>query len=139
MYDVCIVSDPGQTWEQQWSYVLSHFEIRDVYHIGPLDPRVRPFRDAIEIASAEELPGTLVVLAPTNGRYFQGEESLHDFEHPEECVYLFGSDHRPLSEDQMGSRVPDHLVYIPTATADTCYSFVAGAMALYDRELKSHG
>ena len=133
MFDIALVVSSGEHWEQQWSYLLSNFSPRTLYTIGELDPRVRPFSGHVAIQNAEEIPVELVVLAPYHGRYIKGTESLADFSHPTECCYLFGSDNVPLSEDQMGSRQPEHCIFIPTATKDDMYSFVAGAVTLWDR------
>jgi hypothetical protein len=48
---------------------------------------------------------------------------------------MFGNDHTNMSEDYLGTRKPEHLVYIPTETTDQMYSFMAGAITLWDREL----
>ena len=135
MFDICLVASPGSTWEQQWSYLLSHFEPRDLYVIGEVDPRVRPFKGYIQIQTAEELPGILVLMAPIFGHVIRGEESLRTFQHPDECCYMFGADNAHLTEDHLGSRIPDHKVYIPTDTRDQMYSFMAGAITLYDRTM----
>lgn len=136
MFDICLVPTGGANWEQQWSYVISHFQPRNLYTLGSLDPRVNPFKEYIQINTAEEIPGTLVVLSPDNGRYIQGNESLLTFQHPETCCYLFGSDSVPLNEDHLGARIPEHIVYIPHDTPDTMYSFIAGALTFYDRRMK---
>jgi hypothetical protein len=136
MFDVCIVSSQEAHWEQQWSYLLSHFKPRDIYVIGAeLERRVKPFTDYIHIQTAEEIKNTLVLLAPQSGRYVQGEVSLRGFPHPQDCCYMFGNDHTNMSEDYLGTRKPEHLVYIPTETTDQMYSFMAGAITLWDREL----
>lgn len=137
MFDVCLISDTGR-WDDQWSYVLSHWYPRNVYVIGSIDRKVKPFRDAILIGSAEELPNLpIVALQPDNARYMPGTISLPGFEHPGECIYLFGNDHTHLCSDQMGARVPDSLVFIPTASHDEMYSWTAGAVSLYDRAIKN--
>lgn len=133
MFDICLVVTPGMHWEQQWSYLLSHFAPRQLYTIGKLDSRVRPFTDHITVKSAEELPSPLVVMTPKSARYVPGQICLTNFNHPKECCYLFGADNTHLSEDHLGKRQPDHSVFIPTETSDTMYSFIAGAITLWDR------
>ena len=138
MYDVCLVSESGSHWEQQWSYLLSHFTPRNIYIVGnELERAVKPFSHYIHVASAQSVPSELVLLAPQSGRYVQGTESLVTFEHPEDCCCMFGNDHTNMSEDFLGPRVPDHCVYIPTDTNDQMYSFMAGAITLYDRLIKN--
>ena len=139
MFDVCLVPSSGQNWEQQWSYVLSHFSPRRLYTVGEVDPRVRPFRGLEVVNSAADLPETpLVLMSPRNAQYIKGRTPLGEFRHPDECVYMFGSDAAHLNADHLGGRTPEHLVYIPTDTPDTMYSFMAGAITLYDRMMR-HG
>jgi len=80
---------------------------------------------------------TLVVLSPAEGRYVQGTESLVDFVHPENAVYLFGSNHSHLTHEEL-PKVPDHIVYIPIAQTGyvELYSWVALAVVMYDRMVK---
>ena len=133
MFDVCLIGSGGH-WENQWSFVLSHFKPRKVYLIGDMSERLR--LDVTKIETAEEIEGHLVVLAPSNGYEIIGEVALPDYEHPENCTYLFGSDHEHLTSKFMGERLADTSVYIPTETHDNMYSFVAGAITLYDRYIK---
>lgn len=138
MFDVCLVSTSGANWEKQWSYLLSHFAPRDIYVIGEeLERKVKPFTNYIHIETAEAVPNDLVLLAPQSGRYVQGDVSLVDFQHPQDCTYMFGADHVNMSEDYLGNRVAEHCVYIPTDTSDQMYSFMAGAITLYDRLIKN--
>ena len=137
MFDVCLVVTPGQHWEQQWSYLLSHFKPRDVYTIGALDRKVKPFDNYVQVENANEVPGTLVLLAPVLGRYVQGEVAIQDFQHPEDCCYMFGGDNSTMSDDFLAGRDPEHKVFIPTDSRDDMYSFMAGAITLYDRLIKN--
>ena len=136
MFSVCLVATSGQHWEQQWSFVLSNFAPDKLYIIGEVDRKVRPFRDHISIESAKDIEN-LVLMMPDNGTHFQGNQSLVGFEHPEDCCYMFGSDRQILQPEQVGKE-PDAIVYVPTSTNDTMYSFIAGAVTLYDRKVK-HG
>lgn len=138
MFDICLVASSGQHWENQWSYLLSNFKPRTLYAIGGISKNIIPFRNHIEVGTAEELPGTLVLAAPINGYYYQGNVALPLFTHPNDCCYMFGSDNVHLSEDHMGTRRPDYTVYVPTDTTDNMYSFMAGSVFLYDRRVK-HG
>lgn len=137
MFDICIVASPGETWETQWSYLLSHFKPRTLYVIGEIDPRVRPFVGYKSVTTAEEVPGKLVVASPASSRYIPGNQSLLTYKHPEDCCYMFGADNAHLSTDHLGERVPLDTIFIPTDTADTMYSFMAGALVLYDRKMKN--
>jgi hypothetical protein len=99
-------------WDQ-WHYVAGSF--------------------GVELAS--ELPSDCVTVRvqPEHGRYVQGAQSLCDFEHPEDCVYVFGSDVGFVKDDDC-----DYSVFIPSHTAWTLFASQAGAVVLYDRLLK-HG
>ena len=136
MVSVCLVVTSGQNWEQQWSFVLSNFAPDKIYVIGELDRKVRPFQDYISIHNAEEIEEPVTLLMSEHGRNYQGNVSLVDYVHPDEVCYMFGSDNRVLEEKHFGDRQPDDIVYIPTSTIDTMYSFMAGAVTLYDRMVK---
>lgn len=138
MFDVCLIADTGR-WEDQWSYVLSHWSARNIYILGEVNTAVKPFREAIFIDSCEELPNIpIVALQADNARFVPGTVPLPNFTHPDECVYLFGNDHTHLCDDQLGTRVPEHVVFIPSDTHDEMYSWIAGAIAFYDRAVR-HG
>ncbi|MDX1493534.1 MAG: hypothetical protein R3253_05725 [Longimicrobiales bacterium] len=131
---VALVS-PTREFLQQWDYLLSSFPPDRLWVIGELPdmPQRSPFSRAVLAETAESLPADpLVVLAPRSGRHYQGEISLLDFEPTDDSIFLFGPDHLPLSDDHLGSRRPSHLVYIPTATEDDLYSWVAAAIVFWD-------
>lgn len=125
--------------QDQWSWVFSNFGVTEIWERDRLADRdSKIYQDSVAIKSAAELPEdrNLVVLAPIDGRYIQGEQSLKDFEHPEDVIYLFGSTQANLNdEDDLGGRVPDSLVYIPTVKLE-CYSHSAAYMTLWDRYVK---
>ena len=128
-------------WElNQWGYLVASFPVDEVFVIGPKET---PFEGVIKqahlIQSAEELPVTsdLVVAAPRIGRFVKGTVSLKEFDHPRNATYLFGLDHVHLSEDQLGSRKPDHAVYIEAEDKWELYAHVAAGIFLYDRRTKS--
>lgn len=140
MIVVCICYSGVSGFQDQWDYVLSHFQADRLYLIGA-DPNglqdTNVVGRATRIATAEELPNLpLVIMAAENGRYVSGDASLGSFAHPEDCIYLFGADNSNLSEDELGDRPPDHKVYIRTDSIDDMYSWVAGAITLYDRGVK---
>lgn len=123
-----------------WAYTLLHWQPDEVYALGVMQPdlfSLRPFRSVRSIASASELPpGSLVVLAPLNGREVIGETSLADFSHPDDATYLFGPDDGWLDLDDLGGREPDARVFIPTDSDDQLHAHVAAAVTLYDRAVK---
>ena len=137
MFSVALVTSSTQHWEQQWSYLLSNFAPVNLYVLlGTLNRKVRPFADYVSVETAEDLPSPLVLLTPKNGTYFAGETPLPEFNHPPYACYMFGSDNITLSTDHMGSRKPDHSVYVPTSTKDDMYSYMAGSVTFYDRMMK---
>lgn len=139
MFDICLAFSSGAQWEQQWSFILSHWKPERLYILGgKVDEKVIPFRDAIYVNSAEELPEDqpLILMQPKEAYKIPGVTNLVMFKHPETCTYMFGSDNHHLTEDQLGARKPEDIVYIPTDTIDNMYSYMAGAVTLYDRKLK---
>ncbi len=141
MFSLCLTPARNDTFASMWSYVLSHWTPDKVYVLGsnPEDYSTRFFKDAELVQTAEMLPDApLVLLASKLGRYVTGTVELADFTHPKEVTYLFGPDNAYMSEDYLGSRQPDHHVYIETDTKDDLYSFVAAAIVLRDRRLR-HG
>jgi len=141
---VCIHYTNSSCFQNQWDYVLSHYNLTNLYIIGAPKKDVfdgnNVFKTAQLIKNAEKLPKNkpLILMAPKNGRYVQGTVSLIDFVHPSHATYFFGPDNLHVSEDILGSRQPDHKVYIPTKTKDNIYSFIAAAITFYDRMVK-HG
>ena len=136
MISVCF-STHTSTLQQQWDYVLCNFVPDEIYVIGSLPEDTSLGKKAIVVQSAAELPDLpIVLLAPDNGRYIQGTTSLGDFTHPDDCIYMFGSDSKYMSEDFLGERTPDHIVYIDTDTNDDMYSFVSYGVVMHDRGSK---
>lgn len=142
MFDVCFKPPASDHDINHWSFVLSHYVPETIYlldnHRGELTQKYLGIRDGIEISLADQLPGNLpiVFLTPHQARVVPGEVSLVDFQHPDNCIYLFGPDHEVSDEDLLGSLDPDYKVYIPTDTHHEMYSHVAAAVALYDRKMK---
>jgi hypothetical protein len=126
-----------KTWEQdQWSYVFSNFLVSDIWERGAVDDDFKIYQPTIPVQCADELPRDrpLVLMAHPEGRYFQGIESLINFEHPDNAIYFFGASHLNVSDEDFGDRLPDYSVYIPTKLE--MYSHVAAAVTLYDRLVK---
>lgn len=143
MFNVCLSGGdrPGEL--VHWSYVLSHFSYDRVYLLGGpdhLDANDYHLKTAKRVKTAAQLPKKtpLVLFSPANARYLPGQVSLLDFTHPKNATYMFGSNCVHLSEDELGGRDPDHVVYIPTADHHECFDFVAASIALWDRTIR-HG
>ncbi len=129
-------------WElNQWGYLLATFFVDEVYVIGTDPERVKDsgiLKKAILIDTADELPkAELVVAAPPDGKYIQGETPLSVFDHPEDAIYLFGPDMQHLSDKQLGDRKPDHKIYITPEGKYEFYAHMAAGIFLYDRRVKS--
>ncbi len=141
MAGVCFRSESHANLQDQWSFVFSNFGITELWELGsPLGEKI--YQPTIKIMTAAELPTDrlLVVLAPADGRYIQGNESLKDFEHPDDAIYMFGGSHLNLNEDDMGERMADHYVYLDLVEYE-CFAHAAGYMTLWDRYIKrgEHG
>jgi len=122
MVTVCIHLDNNQS-EIQWSFLLSNFRPDEIRLLGEYEPTDKIFRDV-----KRGLPNKpLIILTPKDGRYMKGDISLSNFTHPEDAVYVFGSDKKHM-EPMDGT-----LVYIPTDSNVEMYSWSAGAVVLWDR------
>lgn len=128
--------------QDQWSWLFSNFGVTNIWERGAVDSDAKIYQSTVKIDTAAELPvdQPLIVLAPKAGRHIQGTESLVDFVHPDNAIYMFGGSHENLSEEDFGGRDADALVYIPLV-AHECYSHSAAYVALWDRYSKrgSHG
>jgi hypothetical protein len=136
---VCFKSEHRGWMQDQWSWVFSNFGITEIWERdweGSTDADI--YQSVIRIDTAAELPSKrpLIILSGLESRYIKGDQSLDDFVHPEDAIYLFGGSHENLSdEDDLGGRVPDALVYIPTVDLE-CYGHSAAYMTLRDRYVK---
>lgn len=134
LLDVCVVRPSGAA-VGQWDFVLTNFSPASLHVIGdgPVSQTFDRDLSAVYVLSAEDLPeGPLIVFAPADGRYVQGAVSLADHEFDPQATYLFGADHVPLSEDHLGSRMPDETVFVPTDSHDEMFSHVAYAVAAWE-------
>ena len=142
-FSVCLFFPRNEKEQNQWDYVLSHWQPAQIFLINADEQKLRSvFKDAIKISSFKELPDIpLIMTAPKLGRFIKGDENLYDFSHPEDCVYFFGPNHKNLTfdDEEICQRKPDHLVYVPVDTNDEMYNWTVGSVVLYDRRLKSHG
>jgi len=142
MVGVCFLSEHRGWMQDQWSWVFSNFGVSDIWerqsdHDGVRGKDGSIYQPTIKVDTAADLPRDrpLVVLQPPDGRFIKGETSLKDFVHPADAIYFFGGSHAVLSDDDMGGRIPEHLVYIPTVKLE-CHSFSAAYMVLWDRYVK---
>lgn len=112
-----------------WAHLVEAFRVDHVYVLGlPEDMETDRWTS---VGSFDELPtgAVRVVLQPCNGKYFQGETLLSEFTHPENAIYIFGSDdchNLPVACDSS--------VYVrPPHSCTTFYASQVGFLVLYDR------
>lgn len=138
MFSVVIPAFHNGHEQNQWEFVLSNFKPDKMYmwRAAPGDSEIR---GAARIQNISDIAheGRIVVLAPYNGRNIQGDIPLPDYDHPEDAIYVVGSNHVTIEAEDLGNLQYDK-VYIPTDSQHDMYSFVAVAVALYDRKVK-HG
>ena len=101
-----------------WKSVISGYGCRTFYQVEDLGPIVAKFRG--------EVP--LVFITP-RGRY-----ELSEFEHPEDCIYLFGANHANM-DDYIQER--DLSVRIDTPRNQT-EMFGAGCVGIVLRHRDEH-
>lgn len=138
MAGICFKSEQRGWAQDQWSWVFSNFGVTEIWERGYENADADIYQATVKINTAADLPAerSLVVLAPIDGRYIQGNQSLDIFVHPENAIYLFGGSMENLTdEDDLGGRVPDALVYIPTVSLEM-YAHAAGYLTLHDRYVK---
>ena len=135
MLGICFRHNRGVI-QTQWSYLCSMYNITLKWERMCGDEPSE--KGVIQIETAADLPKepALVLVSPKTGRYLPGEVDLKDFKHPENAIYMFGGDKITLSEEELGGRKPDYIVYIPQATEFDIHSPIAAGIVLYDRHIK---
>lgn len=124
--------------QDQWSWVFSNFGISDIWEMGKNSEKDgNIYQKTFSIDTAAELPKEipLIILAPPAGQFIQGTVSLADFTHPENAIYIFGGSRAVLTEEDLGGRKPQTVVYIPTVKHEM-YSHTAAYVTLWDRYVK---
>ena len=118
-----------------WIQLLEAFAITEVYELPGLGHsldqsiKIERLMDLVKFHDAD-----LVVLAARAGDFVKGDQSLFEFEHPEEAIYIFGGTMTRLHEvDLRGLRPAAAKVYI---IARDLYPAQAGAIVLWDRLVK---
>ena len=119
-FDVCIPIPKTEVIRTNWDHVRSHFEVDHLYVLG--DGKTQ---------SPDDLPSKTLISIEAGGNIL-----LEEFEHPDDCIYLFGPDDYPLPYEMAGTRSPDYRVRIPTYTQREIFSFVAFAVVAWDRWMK---
>jgi len=125
-----------------WNLPLRDFGITDwrmvpVSGIRNSERRV-PLREFPSYEEALEVDGLRrVFIEPRSTHETPETVWLHDFEHPKECVYIFGSAH--YNPAVMHRREGDDVVSIKTVQdKGVLWSHQAAVIALYDRCNRGH-
>ena len=139
---ICFKSEHRGWMQDQWSWLFSNFGVTEIWERGwngSTDANLSQPTMKIDTAAELSAKRPVIVLAAADGKYVQGDQSLVDFIHPENAIYLFGGSKSNLNdEDDLGGVVPDALVYIPTVEHEM-YSHAAAYITLYDRYVKRGG
>ena len=133
---VCFRVIEDNRTQKLWDYVVLNFAPNEIYMMGesPKWMLHKSMKRAKNIKTADELPDLpLIMIQPRNAKVYKGEISLSEFQHPEKAIYFFGADDSDTTEEHLGSRVPDALVYIPTSTDDQMYAPMAYAVVAWDQ------
>lgn len=135
MFGVCFTGEKNRNNQDQWSFLFSNFGVENIWELErPNTEKI--YQPTKMIQNASELPDqTLIVVQPPDGRFVKGTESLSDFEHPDDAIYMFGGSHDVMTLEDLGGRVAEHYVYIPLVAYE-CYAFSAAYMTLWDRKVK---
>lgn len=112
-----------------WDQLVRTFAVDHAFVVGlPEDHETATWES---IATLEALPQGRVMFSPSTAVHAPGEVALADFSHPDDGVYVFGSD------DQHNPAIAcDAIVYIPTPLSAPLWSVQAAAIALHDRWLR---
>jgi hypothetical protein len=115
--------------------MIDSFGVTDVWEHGSGAEPIEGYSKTSIVETAADLPDVpLVVLAPSEGRQFQGVIALPEYQHPKDAIYITGQNHVQFDPDFLAERNYD-AVYIP-AEKHEFYAMVAAACALYDRRAK---
>jgi hypothetical protein len=126
-------------WQQdQISWVLSNYGITEVWRQeseSSTDAAI--YQPSVLVETANDLPADreLVVLSPPDARFIQGTQSIDGFVHPENPIYMVGGSQSVINVEDLGGRVPDAVVYIPTVKLEM-YAFAALYHVLFHRRLQ---
>lgn len=127
MFGLCIAIPETEEIRAHWDHSRANFPSDEIFVIGG---------DFLKSAADLPVDRPLVVLQPNDAANFRGIINLKDFIHPENAIYLFGPDLKPMSKAFLGGREPEYRVFIPTGTRRDMFSYVAYAVVAWDRKSK---
>ncbi len=119
-----------------WIRVLAAFEIEEVYELPGLGV---PMGGSIMVENLGQVQNfrraPVVVIQPINGDFFKGDQSLLEFDHPDEAIYAFGGTVTRLTLGDLHGLDNKTTVHIPIGDLDPAQ---AGALVLWDRFVKAN-
>lgn len=126
-----------------WSYPLRDFQVKD-WLMTPVSGIRNQEHLNMDLIEFKDTPSMLsscgdlkrVFIEPRTKHQTPDTTWLHDYEHPEDCVYVFGSAH--FNPTLANVREGDDIVSIKTKQdGGILWSNQCVAMVLYDRMVKS--
>lgn len=137
MISICLHTPVNEELQNQWDYVLNNFMVDQIYVVGG-NIKSKIFKNATYINDYSEIKSKNIVLcSPDNAREVQGEISLIEFSHPDDCCYVFGRDDGYFKSNDFQNIDLHKKVYIPMSNDLDMYSHVAAAVFLFDRKVKN--
>ena len=119
-----------------WTQVLAAFEITEVYELPGLGV---PMSSSIMVEHLGQVENfrraPVVVIQPVNGDFFKGDQSLLEFNHPDEAIYAFGGTITRLTLGDLHGLTHKSTVFIPIGDL---FPSQAGALVLWDRFIKAN-
>lgn len=137
MIGLCYYQDSDIMVREYWAMIIECFGVTNAWEVGDESKSDSNYNKPVFIDKVEDLPKDkpIVVLAHKNAKYVQGVTDIKDFEHPEECIYVFGGDNmNQVPESYEGF---EDIRYVYVDTKYEIYSHQIGAIMLYDRKIKN--
>lgn len=109
-----------------WKQLTKAYSVdRVIFTPTELERRTYPEQYDTMSEALDSTTGEQIFLIPNAG------ESLIDFEHPEDAVYIFGNAYKSNLD------IAKRIVHIPTPKSVDVFARDAAAMVLYDRMIKN--
>lgn len=127
MLEIAFFYDPRLT--DFWDQLVRTFAVNAAHVVGlPEDFQTSTWQALASVDEIENLSSPRTMFSPASAELAPGAVALSDYTHPDEAVYVFGSDeqHNPAIDC-------DAIVYVPTPRADPLWSVQAAAIVLHDR------
>jgi hypothetical protein len=109
-----------------WDQIIRTFAVARAHVMDlPADYQTDIWRSC---SSLHALPTPRIMFSPPDAVELPGQIALHDFEHPADALYVFGSD--DMHNEAIESSA---VVYVPTPRKAPLWSVQAAAVVLHDR------